>query len=137
VSVGGGQDFEQWSLGIVDRAVDKYYAPVNARPVPVVGTARSYYREAVFLPSGDLFVDKDCCSGYPPHVVSSALATVDPATGATRQQIAVGVAARDHTSLDADGTGQWLLYLSGPDLLVSQAGAKPTTLATGFQAASW
>jgi hypothetical protein len=119
----------------MDRTRDQYYA--NSRSVPASGPARSYYREAVFLPGGDLFVDRECCSGYPPKVTTSALATIDAATGTIRQQVAVGLTTRDHTSLDAEGTGHWLLYLSGPDLMVSQDGARPTTLATGFQAAAW
>ncbi|MDQ1394044.1 MAG: hypothetical protein QOF30_3021 [Acidimicrobiaceae bacterium] len=135
VSIGGGQDNEQWSVSIMDRTQDKYYA--NAASVPVSGPERSYYREAAFLPSGDLFVDRECCAGYPPQVTSSVLATVDAATGATHQQVAIGVTTRDHASLDVDGTGHWLLYLSGPDLLISNDGARPTTLASGFQAAAW
>jgi hypothetical protein len=135
VSIGGGQDNEQWSVSIMDRTRDKYYA--TSALVPVSGPARSYYREVAFVPSGDLFVDRECCSGYPPQLTSSVLATVDPATGTTRQQVAIGVTTRDHASLDADGTGHWLLYLSGPDLLVSQDGGRPTTLATGFRAAAW
>ncbi len=135
VSIAGGQDNEQWSVSIMDRTQDKYYG--NSASIPVSGPERSYYREAALLPNGDLFVDRECCAGYPPQVTSSVLATVDAATGATRQQVAIGVTTRDHTSLDVDGSGHWLLYLSGPDLLISNDGARPTTLATGFQAAAW
>jgi hypothetical protein len=119
----------------MDRTRDTNYP--GATSVPVSGPARTYYREAVFLPNGDLFVDRECCAGYPPHVTSSELATVDAATGVSRQQVAIGLTTRDHGSLDADASGHWLLYLSGPDLLVSEDGARPTTLATGFQAATW
>jgi hypothetical protein len=135
VTIGGGQDNEQWSVSIMDRTRDTNYP--GATSVPVSGPARTYYREAVFLPNGDLFVDRECCAGYPPHVTSSELATVDAATGVSRQQVAIGLTTRDHGSLDADASGHWLLYLSGPDLLVSEDGARPTTLATGFQAATW
>jgi hypothetical protein len=62
---------------------------------------------------------------------------VDPGTGAVSQRVAIGRPAVDHTSLDADRTGRWLLYLSGSDLLVSDGGATPTTLASGFVAADW
>jgi hypothetical protein len=135
VTIDGGQDNEQWGVSILDRTTAKYYG--TDAPVPVVGVPRSYYREAVFLPAGDLFVDRECCTGYPPNVTSSTLVTVDRTSGATRQQVAIGLTTRDHASLDSDRSGHWLLYLSGPDLLVSEGGAKPTTLATGFQAADW
>lgn len=135
VTIDGGQDNEQWGLYILDRTTAKYYAASS--PVPVVGAPRSYYREAVFLPNGDLFVDRECCTGYPPNVTATALVIVDAAAGATHQEVAIGLTDRDHASLDSDASGQWLLYLSGADLLVSEGGAKPTTLATGFRAAAW
>jgi len=137
VTIGGGQDNEQWRVSIIDRTRDKYYVPVAAPPVPPVGPKGTYYRQAVFAPNGDLFVDRECCAGIPPHLTSSVLATVDPVTGATHQQVAIGVTNRDHTSLDVDSTGHWMLYLSGADLLVSQDGSRPITLATGYQAAAW
>jgi hypothetical protein len=137
VTIIGGEDNEQWAVIMFDRTRDRYYAPDNLIHVPVVGEPHSYYREAVFTPDGDLFVDRECCAGYPPNVTSSALALIDPATGATRQSVAIGLTNRDHNSLDSDQSGNWLLYLSGPDLLVSHNGTKPTTLATGFRAAAW
>jgi hypothetical protein len=137
VTIAGGQDNEQWALFMFDPTRDTYYAPNDRTDVPVVGAPRSYYREAVFTPDGNLFVDRECCSGYPPKLTSSALALVDPVTGATRKSVAIGLTTRDHNSLDSDDSGHWLLYLSGPDLLVSHDGAKPTTLATGFLAAAW
>ncbi len=137
VSISGGQDNEQWSVMVIDRTRDKFYVPTPSAPVPAIGPKGTYLREAVFTANGALFVDRECCTGIPPKVTSSVLATIDPGTGATRQQLAIGVATRDHTSLDVDGTGHWLLYLAGPDLLISQDGARPATLASGFQAADW
>jgi WD40-like Beta Propeller Repeat len=135
VTIDGGQDNEQWGVYIFDRTTAKYYA--TSSPLPVVGAPRSYYREAVFLPSGDLFVDRECCTGYPPNVTATALVVVDAASGATRQEVAIGLTNRDHASLDSDAGGRWLLYLSGADLLVSEGGAKPITLTTGYRAAAW
>jgi len=136
-TIDGGQDNEQWGVSIFDRTTAKYYSSDTSTSVPVVGSPHSYYREAVFLPNGDLFADRECCTGYPPTVTSSTLVIVDPASGATRQQVAIGLTTREHASLDSDSSGHWLLYLSGGDLLVSEGGAKPTTLTTGFQAADW
>lgn len=138
VSIAGGEDNEQWSLLTFDRASDNSYAPTGTSSVVVVvGPQGTYYREAVWLPNGDLFAARQCCAGLPGTVSSVELDIVNPATGATIQQVAVGFTSVDHTSLDSDGTGYWLLYLSGAGLLVSQGGARPTTLATGFQAAAW
>ena len=50
---------------------------------------------------------------------------------------AVGWLDRDHTSLDGDPSGHWLLYLSGPDLFLSLDGAAPFKLTTGLGAAAW
>jgi hypothetical protein len=135
VSLGPAQDNEGWSLFIFDRSRDHYYVPASAPPVPV--TNPSYYREGVFSPNGMLFVDKVCCSGLPVKVTSDLLLTVDPATGAVGHQIALGLTTVDHSSLDADSTGHWLLYLSGSDLMISQDGARPTKLASGLRAADW
>ncbi len=52
-------------------------------------------------------------------------------------QVAIGWRDRDHTSLDADPSGRWLLYLSGPDLFLSLDGAAPFKLTTGLAAAAW
>jgi hypothetical protein len=51
--------------------------------------------------------------------------------------VAVGFANRDHSSLDADQTGHWLLYLSGQDLFVSLDGSDPFMLTSGLIAAAW
>lgn len=134
VSIASAQDNEGWGVYIFDRTKDRYYVP-SAKPVPVAHP--SYFREAVFLPAGKLFVDKVCCSGLPPKVTSDQLLIIDPVTGATSQQIAVGLTTVDHSSLDSDRTGRWLLYLSGGDLLLSQDGAKPIKLASGILAADW
>jgi hypothetical protein len=77
-----------------------------------------------------------CCAGEPPTVSSTTLNEITPA-GALVQQVATGFTADDHTSLDADGTGAWILYLSGSTLYVSAGGARPAILATGFLAAAW
>ena len=51
--------------------------------------------------------------------------------------MATGFLDRDHSSLDVDPAGDWLLYLSGPDLFLSQAGNAPFKLTSGLIAAAW
>lgn len=139
VSVAAAQDNEGWLAVVFDTATADYYVGPGARPVPVRGVdpAASYYREAVFQPDGNLFVNRVCCSGIPLRTTSSLLLTVDPATGATVRQIAIGFTDVDHSSLDVDASGHWLLYLSGDQLFVSDDGARPTALASGLVAAGW
>lgn len=70
--------------------------------------------------------------------VIGALLTVLTATGgALVHQVALGYPTLDHTSLAANSTGRWLLYLAGNDLYVSENGARPSKLATGLIAATW
>lgn len=98
--------------------------------------ADSYYREGVFLPDGQLFVNQVCCSGEPVRDTSSLLWEIDSA-GRLYRQVAIGLTNRDHSSLDADPAGYWLLYLSGQDLFVSQDGTAPFILTSGLIAAAW
>ncbi len=139
VSVSAPQDNEGWQTVVFDPATSNYYVGPGATPVPVTGAdaGASYYREAVFQPDGDLFVNRVCCSGIPIRTTSSLMLTVDPSSGATVRQIAVGFTDVDHSSLDVDRSGHWLLYLSGSSLYVSDDGARPTSLATGLAAAAW
>jgi len=51
--------------------------------------------------------------------------------------VAIGLTSQDHTSLAADRGGQWLLYLSGHDLFLSDEGGKAFALTTGLIAAVW
>jgi len=139
VSAGPAQDNEGWQLVQVDPATTRYYlagaAPGNAA-VPFPGLAGRYYREGVYLPDGDLLVNQVCCSGLPARVTSTLILEVTP-SGQLVRQVAIGFRNRDHTSLDADPTGHWLLYLSGPDLFLSLDGAAPFKLTTGLTAAAW
>jgi hypothetical protein len=137
VSLAAPEDNEGWQLTVLDTVTASFYT--GGVPVPVVGSDadKAYYREGVFLPDGNLFVNRVCCSGLPVTVSSTLLVDVSASTGATLRQVAIGYTDRDHTSLGSDRSGQWLLYLSGTDLLVSQNGARPTTLASGFIATAW
>ena len=68
VSVSAVQDNEGWGLNLVDTASARYYAPpgTGVRFVPVTGSPdarRSYIREGVFLPDGNLFISRACCGG--------------------------------------------------------------------------
>lgn len=138
VSAGPSQDNEGWNLAVIDPATSRYYLPANGSPVPVTGpdAAKSYYREGVFLPDGHMFVNRVCCAGWPVHTTSSLLWEIDSA-GRLIRQVAIGFSDRDHTSLDADPTGRWLLYLSNQDLFLSQGGGAAFTLTSGLTAATW
>lgn len=137
VSVSAPEDNEGWRLVVIDPATDLYYFSGTGVPVTGADPMASYYREGVFVPDGDLFVDRVCCAGIPVNVTSNLLVEIAPSTGAVVHQVAIGITANDHTSLVSDPTGRWLLYLSGTTLFVSENGARPTTLASGFVAADW
>ena len=142
VSAGPSQDNEGWDLAEIDPATARYYLPPAGSAgsaVPLAGPpdpGQNYYREGVFLPDGDLFVNRVCCAGWPVHTTSSLLWEIDPA-GHLVRQVAIGFTDRDHTSLGADPGGHWLLYLSGQDLFVSLDGRAPFLLTSGLIAAAW
>jgi hypothetical protein len=130
-----------WVLVRVDPATARYYLPSarsGASAVPVTGpdAAHSYYRGGVFLPGGNLFVDRICCTDRPSKETSDLLWEIAP-SGRLVRQVAIGWLDRDHTSLDGDPSGHWLLYLSGPDLFLSLDGTAPFKLTTGLGAAAW
>jgi hypothetical protein len=140
VSISPIQDNEGWNLALVDTATARYYlsgggisyVPVTGQPTP----QRSYLREGVYLPDGDLFVSRACCAGVPPKNTSRLMWEVTP-SGALIHQVAIGYPTLDHASLDASASGAWLLYLAGQDLYVSQDGAAPRAVAKGLIAAAW
>lgn len=141
VSTKAVQDNEGWNVWIVNTAVAKYYVQpgTGVTFVPVTGSParrRSYLREGIFLPDGNLFISRACCGGVPIHNTSRLLWVVSP-RGELVHQIAIGFANLDHYSLASDSSGQWLLYLAGHDLYVSQDGNRPSLLGSGFIAASW
>src|SRR5581483_3611841 len=139
VSAGPAQDNEGWQLVVLDPATARSYlagASSGGSAVPLPGLAGSYYRAGVYMPDGDLFVNQLCCTGIPARVTSSLLLEVGP-SGQFIRQVGIGFKDRDHTSLDADPSGQWLLYLSGPDLFLSLDGAAPFKLTGGLTAAAW
>jgi WD40-like Beta Propeller Repeat len=140
VSAGPSQDNEGWRLVVMDVAKAKSYLPSpGAAAVPLAGppdAAGSYYNQGVFLPDGNMFVNRVCCAGWPARKTSSLMWEIDPA-GRLVRQVAIGFADRDHGGLDADQTGRWLLYLSGRDLFVSHDGAAPVKLTSGLVAAAW
>lgn len=137
VSILSPQDNEGWQLAVIRPVPDEYYFSGSGVPVTGANSSGSYYREGSFMPNGELFVDRVCCSGVPPDVTSNLLLEIDPSTGDVVRQVAVGILTNDHSSLDVDRSGHWLLYLTGTDLLVSENGARPSTLASGFVAAAW
>lgn len=141
VSISSVQDNEGWGLYLLDTATASYYVPPGAglTSVPVTGSPdpqRSYIREGIFLPDGNLFISRACCAGVPIHNTSRLMWEVDT-SGALVHQVAIGYPDLDHMSLAADSSGQWLLYLGGNDLYVSSGGSRPTDVAQGLIAAAW
>ena len=140
VSISSVQDNEGWNVVVVDTAAARYYlAGPGDSAVPVTGrpdARRSYLREGVFLPNGALFVSRACCGGVPVRNTSRLMWEVN-SSGVLVHQVAIGFANLDHTSLDANTSGHWLLYLAGTDLYVSRGGARPRKLATHLIAAAW
>src|SRR5215472_8610857 len=135
------QDNEGWSLNIVDTSIARYYRgpATGVSFVPAAGSpdARlSYLREGIFLPDGNLFVSRACCTGIPVRNTSRLMWVVTPA-GSFVHQVALGYPSLEHVSLAANATGQWLLYLAGSDLYVSQSQQRPSKLASGLIAAAW
>jgi hypothetical protein len=140
VSIQAIQDNEGWNVVILDLAQAHYYLTgTGTVPLPATGSptpGRSYLREAAYMPNGDLFVSRACCAGLPVHNTSRLMWEVD-AAGTFVHQVAIGYTNLDHNSLDVSSDGRWLLYLAGSDLYVSQGGATPGKLSSGFIAAAW
>jgi hypothetical protein len=134
------QDNQGWNLVVLDPRTAKYYLTgARGEGIPVTGgdsMSGNYYREGVFMPDGNLFINRVCCAGNPPLRRSTLMWKVTT-SGAEIAQVAVGFTDRDHTSLDVDRAGQELLYLSGSDLYVSDGGRRPRLLTTGFVAATF
>ncbi len=140
VSISAVQDNEGWNVVLLDTSTARYYlSGPGDTPVPVTGhpsARRSYLREAVFMPDGNLFVSRACCAGVPVRDTSRLMWEVNT-SGALVRQVAVGFASLDHTSLDSTVNGKWLLYLAGDILYVSHHGNTPKQLTTGLIAAAW
>jgi hypothetical protein len=141
VSLAEVQDNEGWALDILDLRTAKYYRTgVPREGVPVTGdpSGRTYYREGVFMPDGNLFVNRVCCVGLGngPLRTSTLMWEVTSA-GAQIKQVAIGFTDRDHTSLDVDRAGAQLLYLSGTDLYVSDGGQRPRLVTSGLLSAAF
>jgi hypothetical protein len=140
VSISQVEDNEGWAVTLVDTAQAQYYlSGTGVVDVPVTGSPtprQSYLREGVYMPNGDLFISRACCAGIPPQNTSRLMWEVTT-TGVLVHQVAIGFPNLDHTSLDVSSDGQWLLYLAGNDLYVSQGGATPKELTSGLVAAAW
>jgi hypothetical protein len=122
VSIASVQDNEGWNLILLNPATARdYLTGAGGQSVPAGDPQGSYWREGVYMPNGNLFVSRACCSGFPVHNKSRLMWVVSPA-GAMQHQVAIGFASLEHTSLSASGNGSWLLYLAGDNNLDS-AGA--------------
>ncbi len=139
VSIAALQDNEGWQIMLMDTATaQNYLGGTGDTPVPVTGPdrRRSYWREGVYLPGGNLFVSRACCAGEPARNVSKLMWEITPA-GVLRHQVAIGFPGLDHTSLAVSRSGKWLLYLAGTGLYVSEKGARPRQVGSGLTAAAW
>jgi len=139
VSIAAIQDNEGWQIMLMDTATaQNYLGGTGDTPVPVTGPdrRRSYWREGVYLPGGNLFVSRACCAGEPVRNVSKLMWEITPA-GVLRHRVAIGFPGLDHTSLAVNRSGKWLLYLAGTGLYVSEKGARPRQVGSGLIAASW
>jgi hypothetical protein len=139
VSSGPVQGNAGWELNRLNVASATYYLPDGATTRVIPGADAqapgSYFEEGVYLPDGNLFVDRSCCQSGA-KTTSNLMQVVDGSGGLVRQ-VAKGYPNRLHSSLDA--VPGWLLYLSGSDLFIAADGwAAPKTLSTfGFIAAIW
>jgi hypothetical protein len=139
VSIAAIQDNEGWQIVLMDPTVaQSYLGGTGDTSVPVTGPARrrSYWREGVYLPTGQLFVSRACCAGVPVRNTSRLMWEVNSA-GALQHQVAIGFPGLAHTSLAVNHSGKWLLYLAGTTLYVSDRGARPRGLGSGLIAAAW
>ena len=137
VSILSIQDNEGWNLILLNPATARdYLTGAGDQPVPAGTPQGSYWREGVYMPNGNLFVSRACCSGFPVHNKSRLMWVVSTA-GAMQHQVAIGFPNLDHTSLSPSGNGAWLLYLAGDILYISHNGNKPVQLTTGMIAAAW
>jgi dipeptidyl aminopeptidase/acylaminoacyl peptidase len=137
VSIAAAQDNGGWAVALVRPATDTFYYSGASVPIASGTPAGSYYREGVFLPDGNLFVNLVCCEGVPVREVSTLLVEVSASTGTVVRHVAVGFTTRDHSGLAVDRSGEWLAYLSGDELYVSYGGQRPVPVASGFVAAGW
>ena len=113
MSIAAIQDNEGWQIVLLDTATaQNYLAGTGDTTVPVTGpmARRSYRREGVFLPDGELFVSRACCAGVPVRNVSKLMWEVST-SGALRHLVAIGFPALEHTGLAMNRSGKWLLYL--------------------------
>jgi hypothetical protein len=146
ISAGPAQGTVGWVLATLNPARSSRYLPAGLLASPaadgtaevpsarVNGGAESYDREGVYLPDGDIFADRVCCTGTPAGSMSNLLLEIAP-SGREVRQVAIGFANTDHSSLDA--TRGWLLYLSANDLFISATGKPPYMLTSGLIAAAW
>jgi hypothetical protein len=139
VSIAAIQDNEGWQIMLMDTAAaQNYLGGTGDTQVPVTGPdrRRSFWREGVYLPDGNLFVSRACCAGVPVRNVSKLMWEITPA-GVFKHRVAIGFPGLDHTSLAVNRSGKWLLYLAGTGLYVSEQGARPRQVGSGLIAAAW
>ncbi len=139
VSIAAIQDNEGWQIMLMNTATaQNYLGGTGDTQIPVTGPdrRRSYWREGVYLPDGNLFVSRACCAGVPVRNVSKLMWEITPA-GVLKHRVAIGFPGLDHTSLAVNRSGKWLLYLAGTGLYVSEKGARPRQVGSGLVAAAW
>jgi hypothetical protein len=138
LSLGSVQDLEGQGVYVVDVASGKATLVPTVPAVPGQRANEVYFEPAAFLPTGVMFANLQCCAGNGnPDPPSSNLVVVDTVTGNVLHTVAVGIPANTHTSLRADESGDWLLYVTNGDLEVSRGLAKPSVLVHGVVSADW
>jgi hypothetical protein len=154
VSIGQVQENEGEGLVLINPATSRYYIPASYNQVALAPgqvkvtagpyASDSYYASAAFLPDGNLFVVRNCCAGEPPaHPLSTAFWIITP-SGHEVKRVAPGSPQRIDSSLGADPSGRWLMYLSSPDddngpgkLFISHNGTAGVLLTSDLYAAAW
>jgi hypothetical protein len=156
VSIGTVQDNSGQGLTLIDPATSRYYIPATydttgAGTVWVTSgpyADDSVYVQGAFLPDGNLFVDRNCCAGVPPEHPYSNLFWIVTTSGHLVAQVAPASGSKLYSSLGADQSGHWLMYLSTSynatlttllpgKLFISHNGAAGVLLTTGLAAAAW
>ena len=126
VSIAASEDNEGWQLMLMDTATaQNYLGGTGDTPVPVTGPdrRRSYWREGVYLPDGNLFVSRACCAGEPARNVSKLMWEITPA-GVLKHQVAIGFPGLDHTQPGGEPVRE-VAALPGRDRAVRVGGRGP------------
>lgn len=133
LSAGPADGTKGWQL---DKVLVNGTDGIGTVPVTGENAPSSYYREGIFLPGGDLLVNRICCDVASVKPASSLILRIDQA-GNEVHRIATAFLDKDHTSMTVDPSGHWIMYLSGANLYLSQDDGTPRQMSTGLIAVAW